>query len=230
MDLITSLSKKTINFIDKHDLINKTFTQSDYTYIENLIRKYRPKSEYVKITSDHVRQLAENGIMIFYGELFKYLIVLSIAYCLNIFLPTFIIMNTFSALRGLAGGVHMSTFNKCFVVMIVFFLSLGYLVTSIHINIPIIIISIISGYIWSIIIAYKYAPQERPNKSDKDCENNNKMKHRTIIFIVLSSIISVMFIHNQLISISIFTGVLLEMFTITSIGTRLFNFIDGKKV
>ena len=232
MDIITSLSKKTINFINKHDLIDKTFTQEDYTYVENIIKKYRPKKEPIKITSDHVKQLAENGAIIFYGELFKYLIVLSIAWCMNILLPTFFIMNTFSALRGLAGGVHMSTIGKCFAMMVLFFLSLGYIVNSIH-NTPFIAGVLTIGFIWSIYIAQKYSPQERPDKTDKDCDNGNKMKYRTIAFIVVSFIISmilILFTQKYIIGISIFAGILLEMITITPGGTKLFQFIDGKKV
>jgi len=233
MDLITSLSKRTANFINKHDLINKTFTQEDYIYVENLIKKYRPKKEKVKITSKLIKQLAENGAMIFYGELFKYLIVLSIAYCLDILLPTFLIMNVFSSLRALAGGVHMSTFNKCFAVMISFFLSLGYIVSQMHISVLLMIASMSIGFIWSIVTAIKYAPQERSDKSDKDCDNGNKMKHRTIIFIVFSFIISSLiyiFTQQYIISISIIVGVLLEMFTISPVGTKIFQWIDGKKV
>lgn len=228
MDLITSLSKGTMNFINKHDLINKTFTQEDYTYVEDIIKKYRHKE--VKITSEHVKQLAEHGAMIFYGELFKYLIVLSIAYSLNILLPTFIIMNIFSSLRALAGGVHMSTFNKCFAVMIIFFLSLGYMVTQVHVISLIAIIGIALGMIWSIATALKYAPQERYDKSDKDCDNGNKKKYMTVLFIIISFVISIIFIQNKIICISIFTGVLLEMFTITPIGTRFFKWIDNEKV
>jgi len=231
MDIITSLSKKTINFINKHDLIDKTFTQEDYTYVENIIKKYRHKE--VKITSDHVKQLAENGAIIFYGELFKYLIVLSIAWYFGILLETFLIMNTFSFLRGLAGGVHMSTFNKCFGVMIGCFLSLGYLVSQVHITPVITSICITLGFVWSIIIALKYAPQERPDKTDKDCDNGNKMKYKTVMFIIVSFIISmilILFTEKYIIGMSIFTGVLLEMFTISPVGTRLFKFIDNGEV
>jgi len=228
MDLITSLSKGTISLINKHDLINKTFTQADYSHIENLIKKYRHKD--VKITETHIKQISEHGAMIFYGELFKYIIVLSIAYCLNILLPTFIIMNVFSTLRSVAGGVHMSSFNKCFATMIVFFLSLGYMVTLAHVSSLVVIISMIVGVVWSITTASKYAPQERLDRSDKDCDNGNKMKHITVLFIIISFILSVVFIQNKAISISISAGVLLEIFTITPAGTKLFKWIDNEEV
>jgi len=234
MDIITSLSKGTINFINKHNLIDKTFTQEDYTYVENIIKKYRPKKEPIKITSEHVKQLAENGAIIFYGELFKYLIVLSIAWCMNILIPTFFIMNVFSSLRALAGGVHMSTFNKCFAVMIGFFLSLGYMVNQIHtIHLMIVVLIFTVCFGWSIIIALKYAPQERLDKSDKDCNNGNIMKYRTTVFIIVSFVISmilILFTQKYIIGVSIYVGVLLEMITITPAGTRLFQWIDGKKV
>jgi len=228
MDLITSLSRKTVNSITKYDLINQTFTKSDYEYIENLIKKYRHRD--IKINEALIKELSEHGAMIFYGELFKYLIVLSIAYCFNILLPTFLIMNIFSSLRSLAGGVHMSSFNKCFAVMIIFFLSLGYVVTQAYLSSLIVIIGIMLGAIWSMAVALKYAPQERADKSDKDCDNGNKKKYMVVIFIVISFIISMVFIQNKIICLSISTGVLLEMFTITSIGTKIFKWIDNEEV
>lgn len=230
MDLITLSSKGTINFINKHDLINKTFTRERYLYIENLIKKYRHKD--VKITENHIKELVENGLMILFGELFKYLIVLSIAWVLGIFLSTFMIMNSFSLLRRIAGGVHMSTFNKCFAVMILFFLALGYSASLLY-NICATVVFIVLGFIWSMVMAIKYAPQEREDKSDKDCDNGNVMKRRTKIFIVLFFIISMMlvlFTNQYTIGIGIFVGMLLEIFTITPMGTKIFRYIDNKKV
>jgi len=228
MDIIKSLSKGTVNLINKHDLINKTFTQVEYTYIENLIKKYRPKNKEVKINEELVKQLCENGVTIFYSELFKYLIVLSIAYFMDILLPTFFIMNTFSILRGFAGGVHMSTFNKCFATMIFSFLSLGYTATLIPMTNLIAGICFTVGLIWSVYIAAKYAPQERQDKSDKDCDSGNIKKKTSILFIVFCNVVSVMlFKSHQMISISVIFGILLEVFTITPIGIKFFKFIDG---
>ena len=165
--------------------------------------------------------------------MFKYIIVLSIASYFNIFTQTFFVMNTFSALRALAGGVHMSTIEKCFAMMVLFFLSLGYIISILHINTIILITGISLGSIWSIYIAKKYAPQERPDKSDKDCDRGDIKKHATIKFIKLSYIISmilILFTQKDIIGISIFIGVLLEMVTITPWGTKFFQLVDGKKV
>jgi len=229
MDIITSLSRGTFKLF-KVDKIIDIFDLNDFEKVERWIWKFRKKE--VKITKYKVRELAQNGITLAWSELIKCAIVLTIAYFLNIFIATFFIMSVFSSLRGLAGGVHMSTFNKCFAVMIGFFLTLGYMVSRIHINTSTLALGLLLGCIWSIIVAYKHAPQERSDKSDKDCDNGNKMKHRTIGFIIISFIISMMailFTKQYIISVSIFTGVLLEMFTITPIGTRLFKWIDGER-
>lgn len=223
MDIITLLSKGTLKLF-KVDKIIKLYNQKDYTIIEDRIKNTRNKD--IKITQEDIKQLAENGALIFWSGFLEYAIVLLIACYLNIFLTTFLIMNTFTILRLLAGGVHMSTFNKCFAVMIILFLTLGYLVNQVQIN----FLCLNVGFIWCIIMAINYAPQERADKSDKDCNNGNKMKHRSIIFIISSYIICLIFIHNQLISSSIFAGVMLEIFTITPIGTKLFQWIDIKKV
>jgi len=227
MDIITKWSKFTLKLINV-DKIIESYDVKDCIDVENKIKNIRNKD--VKINRTDVRQLAENGALIFWSEILKYVIVLSIAYCINIFLSTFLIMSIFTTLRASAGGVHMSTVNKCFAVMIVLFLSLGYIVSQIYINTLIIIPIITLGFVWSLVMAIKYAPQERPDKSDKDCNTGNKMKHRTIAYIIVSCVTSLIFIHNQLISLSIFTGTLLEILTITPIGAKIFQRLDNKKV
>lgn len=223
MDIITTISEKTVSAIIKSDVINKEFTKEDFLYIENIIKKYRHKD--IKITDEHIKQLAENGAMILYSELFKYIIVLLIAYLLNIFLPTFLIMNTFSVLRSFAGGNHMSTFNKCFAVMIISFLSLGLFVSKVDIN----IIYIIVSYMLSLIFAWRYAPQEREDKSDKDCDNGDRFKKITMVFITVGFLVTVMFhyLNYTIIDNSIALGVFLEMMTVTPLGIKFFTWLDN---
>ena len=229
MDLITLATKTTYKLLKVDEAID-LFDQNDFDRAKRAVKKYRNMD--IEATKSQVQQLAENGIRNFWSELFKYIIVLSIAKYFDIFTPTFFVMNAFSTLRALSGGVHMSTIGKCFAMMVLFFLSLGYIVNSIH-NTPFIAGVLTIGFIWSIYIAQKYSPQERPDKTDKDCDNGNKMKYRTIAFIVVSFIISmilILFTQKYIIGISIFAGILLEMITITPGGTKLFQFIDGKKV
>ena len=72
------------------------------------------------------------------------------------------------------------------------------------------------------------SPQEREDKSDKDCDNGNIKKYRSILFVTVCCFLSVVFLNShQIISTSVFFGVLLEIFTITPIGTRFFKWIDG---
>jgi len=225
MDFITILTKKTLNIFNINvDTINEVCNKNHYSKINNLIKTHRKKE--IQTNAEHVFQLVENGITLAYSEILKYVIVLLIAkcLCLGISLPVFFIMTVFTILRALAGGVHLSTFNKCFGAMIICFLSLGWIVTQIHID----YLYLIIGYIISIYLAYKYAPQEREDKSDKDCDNGNIKKHRSILFVTVCCVISiVLFKSHQIISVSIFFGVLLEVFTITSVGTRFFKWIDG---
>ena len=230
MDLIT-LATKTTYKLFKVDEVIDSFDQKHFNIVKIIVKKYRNMD--IEATKSQVQQLAENGIRNFWSELFKYIIVLSIASYFNIFTPTFFVMNAFSVLRALAGGVHMSTIGKCFAMMVLFFLSLGYLISILHINTLVLVVGISLGSIWSIYIAKKYSPQERPDKSDKDCDRGNIKKYKTIKFIKFSYIISmilILFTQKYIIGISIFTGVLLEMVTITPRGTRFFQWIDSKKV
>lgn len=223
MDLITSLSRKTLDYFDVENIINDTFTEKTYLFIQKIVRFIRKKD--IIVTKDNIMQLAEFGLIGVYSDFFKFVIVLSIAYWLNIFLPTFLIMNIFSLLRGFAGGNHMSTFNKCFALMIFSFISLGVLISKVNINIEYIIIS----YIFSLIYAWKYAPMEREDKTDKDCDNGNRFKKITIALVLLGLIVSIaLYISNYTeIANSIAFGVLLEMMTVTPWGIKFFTRLDG---
>jgi len=225
MDFITCLTKVTLNIFNINtNKINEVLNEDHYSTINNLIKKHRKKE--IQSTAEHVFQLVENGITLTYSEILKYIIVLLIAkcLCLGISLPVFFIMTIFTILRVFAGGTHLSTFNKCFGAMIICFLSLGWVVTKIHIN----YLYLIFGYIISIYLAYKYAPQEREDKSDKDCDNGNIKKYRSILFVTVCCFFSVVLLNShQIISTSIFFGVLLEISTITPIGARFFKWIDG---
>ena len=226
MDFITTLTKKTLNkFNININTINEVLNKDHYSTINNLIKKHRKQE--IKTNAEHIFQLVENGLTLAYSEILKYLIVLLIAkcLCLGISLPVFFVMTFFTILRVSAGGTHLSSFNKCFGAMIFCFLSLGWVVTQMYIS----YLHLIIGYIISLYLAYKYAPQEREDKSDKDCDNGNVKKYRSVLFIVLCSVLSIMlFKSHQIISVSIFFGILLEIFTITPIGTRFFKWIDGE--
>ena len=225
MDIVTGLSKITLKLL-RADKIIKSYDQNDYSYVENKIKNIRNKE--VRINQEDVKQLVENGMLMFWSEILKFVVILLIAYFMNTFLATFLIMTIFTILRASAGGVHMSTINKCFAIMIGLFLSLGYIVNNVLLTPLFLAMFFNLGFIWSILMAVKYAPQERPDKSDKDCDNGNIKKHRSILFVTVCCVISiVLFKSHQIISVSIFFGVLLEVFTITSVGTRFFKWIDG---
>jgi len=225
MDFITYLTKGTLNVFNINtNKINEVLNKDHYSTINDLIKKHRKKE--IQSNAERIFQLVENGITLTYSEILKYVIVLLIAkcLCLGISLPVFFVMTIFTILRVSAGGVHLSTFNKCFGAMIICFLSLGWIVTQIHID----YLYLIIGYTISIYLTYKYAPQEREDKSDKDCDNGNVKKHRSILFVTVCCFLSVVLLNShQIISTSVFFGVLLEIFTITSIGARFFKWIDG---
>jgi len=225
MDFITYLTKGTLNVFNINtNKINEVLNKDHYSTINDLIKKHRKKE--IQSNAERIFQLVENGITLTYSEILKYVIVLLIAkcLCLGISLPVFFVMTIFTILRVSAGGSHLSTFNKCFGAMIICFLSLGWIVTQIHID----YLYLIIGYTISIYLTYKYAPQEREDKSDKDCDNGNVKKHRSILFVTVCCFLSVVLLNShQIISTSVFFGVLLEIFTIMPIGANFFKWIDG---
>lgn len=228
MDFITYLKDKTLKIFNVNvNTINEVLNTGHYSKINNLIEKHRKRK--IETNAEHILQLAEHGIITVYSEIFKFLIVLLLARCLNmgILLTTFFVMTIFTLFRRYAGGVHLSTFNKCFGAMIIFFISLGWLATKIHINYTYLII----GYIISLYFTDRYAPLERKDKSDKDYDNGNVKKHKSMRFVILTCMLSiVLFKSHEIISTSIFLGVLLETSTFIPIGTKLFKWIDGDHI
>lgn len=204
--------------------MSSILNEKQFNYLENLIKKHRKKE--LKLSDNDIQQLVKNGQTLLVSEFLKYLIVLLLAYFLNIFLTTFLVMTIFTVMRFLAGGVHMSSFNKCFIIMIFFFLSFGYLANHIHIN----FLGINIIYALSMIFAYKYSPFERKDKSDKDCNNGNKQKMLVMLFIhICVLMISLIYYYykNILIINAITLGVLLEMITVTPWGIKFFQWIDN---
>ncbi len=100
------------------------------------------------------------GLQLYLILMVETVILLLIAYFLNIFWPVLTAGLSFLIIRKYAGGVHLPTFNSCLIVTLVIFLGIGGLSTVIKINqiflLVIITIVSISGF----ILINKYAPAD----------------------------------------------------------------------
>ncbi len=126
------------------------------------------------------------GTELFIITIIKYLGLFIIAVLLGWIKEAFIYILAFSILRNQAGGVHSDSFLRCFVVTNLITIASIYLVKYVFINILYIILPLM--IILSIIIVYKYAPIDTPNRTLDEVEIL-KYKKRSRVVVLMGSII-----------------------------------------
>lgn len=206
----------------------------DFTYLSEILSK-RKKQQYKLLDKQEVKDIFNYAFQALYGETIKMAIIFAIAYFLNILLPVVLITLTFATLRTCAGGVHMDTFMKCFITTAIMFLVPGYLLnhmgsTIVFSNIGL-FVTIFLTFIFCLDLALEYAPRDTETKEIKDPKEIKKYKDKTIKCLIILSIemLAMLVAHYfklqnmQLVILSICTGMLLEIFTITPLGVRTFH-------
>jgi accessory gene regulator B len=174
------------------------------------------------------------GAEIFFGETIKLMMFLSIAYVLDIFIPTLITILSFVMLRRPAGGYHADTHLKCAIISIVQFIGAGF-VCKCSLSYLIIyhyVVIILCTYIFALYNINKYAPVDTRNKRIEDLVIRKHLKIKAIIFLHLICFIAVIvfYLGNKYCILPICLGVLIETFSLTKFGYKVFTFmLDGDK-
>lgn len=196
---------------------------TDYTQLSQILSARRHK-EYKLLSKDEVIEVLQYGLEGFLGDFIKSLIILTIGILFNILIPAIFIMLAFCTLRLLAGGFHMDNYSKCLSTGSILFLVpawfIQYYNSYLTVNYKFIMISILISF----IIVYMYAPVDSENKP---LTNNDKIKYKfkSLFYVYVLANILVL-ISNNLIKVSILTGLIIELFTITPIGIKIFNTIE----
>jgi hypothetical protein len=123
MHFIEFFASKTANFL------NDNLDKESIIRLSKIATKYRKKETDLTIGSNNLESL-QYGLHAIYGEIFKTSVVLSIAALLHIFIPTYVVMLSFSILRAFIGGKHLHSSSKCLVFTSVLLLVTG-LISSI---------------------------------------------------------------------------------------------------
>jgi accessory gene regulator B len=153
---------------------------------------------------------------------------------LGAFLPTMVLMVSFSLLRLVTGGYHMDTFGKCAIVSITIFAAGGvlsrytYQYTSI---IPVIML-ILLCFIIELFCIIKYSPRDNPNRPITNAKEINKFRKMAVFNLILLVIINViLIIYNEyMYSLSVSLGISIAAFIISPIGYKFFDLINGRKM
>ncbi len=182
------------------------------------------------------RSIIEYGIFAFFHMGISVLLVAIIGLVFNVIIESLIISFTIAILRKFSGGAHASTSTNCAIVGVLISVIPAYIIKNINLNSNYIIVIGVLLYIISLIIIYKLAPVDSPNKPIKKKEKIKRLKRGSIIilsiymiFVVINiSIYCIKEMNSLLIySACIYVGVLWQIFTLTKYGHMLVNKIDS---
>ncbi|SNS57229.1 accessory gene regulator B [Anaerovirgula multivorans] len=169
------------------------------------------------------------ALEIILGALVKSLALVLFSCIFGIFRTTIGCVLSFVIIRYFGGGVHLSTYNRCFAVGVMMFLVLGKVATkqlSTSILVTFLAISIILG----IIIICKWVPAGTEKKKITEFKQKIQQKKKTALTLTVLSITSLYFIKIKLLndSFSLLLGTLSSLFLITPWGYKVMYALDNK--
>lgn len=182
------------------------------------------------------RSIIEYGIFSLFHVMTSILLVVIFGFIFNVIIEALIISFTIAVLRKFSGGAHASTSTNCAILGGLISVIPAYIIKNISLNSNYIVITGVLIYIISIIIVYKLAPVDSPNKPIKKKEKIKRLKRGSIIIVSIYMIIvfiniSINYIKDMnlllLYSSCIYVGILWQVFTLTKYGHIVVNKIDS---
>ena len=180
--------------------------------------------------------IIEYGLFAFFHMGVSILLVAIIGTIFNVMIEALIISFVVAILRKFSGGAHASTAFNCAILGVLVSVIPAYITKNISFNSNYIIFIGILLYVISLIIIYKLAPVDSPNKPIKKEEKIKSLKKESIIIlsiymiIVVFNVIAYYIGKNEILllySACIYIGLLWQVFTLTKCGHILVNIIDS---
>jgi accessory gene regulator B len=162
------------------------------------------------------------GFKILYINSLKTIILLLVAFFLNIIFETVTFILIYGLIRSFAFGVHLNNSVGCTIYGIVAFLGSIYLSMNLNINIYLYFFLFLAN----LIIYIKYAPAETKKRHINE-KLNKQLKIKTISCILFLALVS-FFISNIVYKNLILFAVVLEAFQLLPITYKIFK-EEGKK-
>jgi len=200
------------------------------------ISNYLAKGLASKITNNKYDSVEDQievltyGFMVYVGMFIKITLLVLLAWILGVLASSLALMITFSSLRIIGGGYHFTTFGKCMIVSLFIFIGSAFTAqytyqywssTNIWYLITFCIISMI-------YIIFRYVPRDSPNNIIDDKQTILKFKKLTVYYLIIWSIsMSIFLLLNvKIIVIASCFGLLLEIFTISTLGYNFYARLD----
>lgn len=177
------------------------------------------------------REILSYGLQVFLGDLAKTISMLVLAYFLNIFMTTLVVMISFVFFRRIIGGTHADTYSKCYFVSIFLILLLGKAGEMGDLKFTQTTILILLIYILAVIATILWIPAGTEKKMIKNKATRKKIKIETIILLTFWAILC-SYLNNLELSKYVITsvlGVVLAFFLTTPLGYRFMGFKLLKK-
>jgi len=170
------------------------------------------------------------GITVFVGLLFKGPLLIIISIIFGIFTPIMFVVTTFSSFRVVAGGYHMQTYLRCWIVSFVTFIGSALIVqhTLQYWSTQNISSLFIFCILMGLYIIFRYIPRDTPNKPITEPLEIAKFKKWSLYYLIswVTIMTIFLFFNLKLIVISSCFGLLLELFSISKIGYSLYSLVD----
>jgi accessory gene regulator B len=168
------------------------------------------------------------GFFVVIGAFVKAFFMMTVAAILGAVIPTALIIFVFGSLRMLAGGYHMDTYGKCLLVSMTMFVAAGLVsqYTFIYWEATYLAVLVAVVFAAGLYVLVRYAPKDTLNKPITKLEDVKKFKLLSIVYLVLWLIAtSILTVYGQKMYVLAFSfGMLLELFAITPLGHRFFDF------
>ncbi len=174
------------------------------------------------------------SFQIILGGLVKNIILFSLAILVGAFIPTLIIATIFGTLRMIAGGYHMDTYGRCLFVSLMLFLvsASAAQYTNPYWNISAMLVLIIFTFIFGLYALIRYAPKDTPHKPITEPAEIRKFKILSLTYLFLLSAAGLVLVYYKLnmYALSLCFGAFLELYTLTPMGHKFFDFIKGMTI
>jgi len=171
------------------------------------------------------------GFQIVIGSLVKVVSLIAISLLLGTLMPTLAILLAFVLLRIIAGGYHMDTYGKCIAASDTLFAIAGIISRYTYEYWTTWQAAILIGITFTLgsCVLYRWAPKDTPNKPITKPEKIKRLKTLSMVYMAAWLLIAsaLLYYNLRLYVLAASFGVLIELFTITPLGTGFFDFLSS---
>lgn len=167
------------------------------------------------------------GMEILLGAAIKLLIVLALAWIIDVLNTTLIVLVTYAALRWFGGGAHMSTYFKCLILGTTIIVGMGRL-SQFNMDMHLLTKLAMVTLFWAFYVCLKWAPGDTEKKPIREREIRLRQKGKMAIMIAVWGVVIIYLVQHCLNTyvLAMILGCISSVFFITPWGYRLFALLD----